>query len=332
MAVPGVRLHRRAVDRRPEEGEGLRRGAALPRRQGLVHHPGAVREHPAVGGRPEGWDADRRGPIRLEGSQVKQALDLFGEALDWSTRASGLCPGTRRPRSSATAGCAFETMNDSALRRAGQGRVVDGKTFHEVAFPGTEASYVAVVDTFVQAKSATNAKNAADFLASHRRPEHAAGLQQGQGLGAGADRRGRQLPVAVPAVGLDRAAQLASAVVDRARLGDESGRSSRASTTAVNAYVRTRDAKRSATTLIDAVAAAPPQRYAPTPAAGRSGDVGLRQQHAGALMPQLDSCRNEPGSGRVRWTRCVDARPADQGRLHGCVSTWSRSSRTIWRR
>ena len=41
------RLHPRRVPRRPQEGQGLRRDAAVPRRQGPLHHGRAVREHAA---------------------------------------------------------------------------------------------------------------------------------------------------------------------------------------------------------------------------------------------------------------------------------------------
>ena len=41
----------------------------------------------------------------------------------------------------------------------------------ELPFPGTGAYYVAVVDTFVQARSATNARNASDFLAVIAAPD-----------------------------------------------------------------------------------------------------------------------------------------------------------------
>ena len=43
----GERLHPRRVPRRPREGQGLRGDAAVPRRQGPLHHGRAVREHAA---------------------------------------------------------------------------------------------------------------------------------------------------------------------------------------------------------------------------------------------------------------------------------------------
>lgn len=65
----------------------------------------------------------------------------------------------------ASGGCAFLTMNDSAYGEL----VKDGATessVGEVAFPGTSDGYLAVVDVFVAATSAPNAKNALGFLAT----------------------------------------------------------------------------------------------------------------------------------------------------------------------
>ena len=61
-------------------------------------------------------------------------------------------------------GCAFESMNDSAYGELVAGGAQEGKDFGGVAFPGTGDSFLAVVDVFVAATKAENAKNALAFL------------------------------------------------------------------------------------------------------------------------------------------------------------------------
>ncbi len=56
-------------------------------------------------------------------------------------------------------------MNDSAFGELINEGAIEGKTFGQVPYPGTDGMYIAVVDTFVQARRSANARNATDFLA-----------------------------------------------------------------------------------------------------------------------------------------------------------------------
>ena len=208
---------------------------------------------------PEGWDQIVADRFDWKGPQVKQALDLFGQALDVVDPAAAGLSWDEATKKLGDGGCAFETMNDSAFGELVKDGYVDGKTFHEAPFPGTEASYVAVVDTFVQARSATNAKNAADFLAVIADPNVQLAFSKAKG----------SVPVRtdVDVSSLSPYQQSASTALRNSRVLWSIVHGSAMSPAfqqgfydAVNAYVRTRDDAAFSSTLIDAVAAAPPQR------------------------------------------------------------------------
>jgi glucose/mannose transport system substrate-binding protein len=70
----------------------------------------------------------------------------------------------------ASDGCAFESMNDSAFGELVSTGAVENKDFGATAFPGTDGSFLAVVDVFVAATKAKNAKNALAFLSDISQP------------------------------------------------------------------------------------------------------------------------------------------------------------------
>ena len=208
---------------------------------------------------PQGWDQIVADRFDWNGPQVQEALDLFGQALDQvDPQAAGLS-WDEATKKLGDGGCAFETMNDSAFGELVKDGKVDGRNFSEVPFPGTEATYVAVVDTFVQARSATNAKNASDFLAVIADPEVQLAFSKAKG----------SVPVRtdVDVTSLTPYQQSASTALRNSRVLWSIVHGSAMSPafqqgfySAVNAYVQTRDPKAFSSTLIDAVAAAPPQR------------------------------------------------------------------------
>ena len=208
---------------------------------------------------PEGWDAIVADRFDWDGAQVHQALALFGQALDQVDPAASGLSWDAATKKLGDGGCAFETMNDSAFGELIKDGKADGTTFHELPFPQTEASYVAVVDIFVQARSATNAKNAADFLSTIADPTVQLDFSKAKG----------SVPVRtdVDVSSLSPYQQSASTAFRNSRIlwsivhGEAmSPAFQQGFYDAVNAYVRTRDAKAFSTTLVDAVAAAPPQR------------------------------------------------------------------------
>lgn len=120
---------------------------------------------------PAGWDQIVRDRFDWNSAAVRQALELFGQALDRADPEAAGLSWDEATKKLAGGGCAFETMNDSAFGELIKAGATDGTDFGEVPFPQTEAAYVAVVDTFVQARSATNARNATDFLSVIAAPE-----------------------------------------------------------------------------------------------------------------------------------------------------------------
>jgi glucose/mannose transport system substrate-binding protein len=96
--------------------------------------------------------------------QVRTALRSFGAMLRYvDPQASGLT-WDKATRKLAAGGCAFESMNDSAYGELVAAGAREGSTFGSAAFPGTGDSFLAVVDVFVAATRAKNAKNALAFL------------------------------------------------------------------------------------------------------------------------------------------------------------------------
>ena len=121
--TPAVeRLHARRVPRRPREGQGLRCGAAVPRRQGPVHHGRAVREHAAELDRDGGWADMVDDDLDWRGDQVQTALKSFGTMLGYSDPQASRLTWDQATKKLAAGGCAFESMNDSAF-----GELVGGR-------------------------------------------------------------------------------------------------------------------------------------------------------------------------------------------------------------
>jgi glucose/mannose transport system substrate-binding protein len=208
---------------------------------------------------PSGWDQIVADRFDWKGTEVREALELFGRALDAVDPAADGLSWDQATQKLGDGGCAFETMNDSAYGELVKAGKTDDKTFDEVPFPGTEASYVAVVDTFVQARSAANAKNAADFLAVIADPQVQLEFSKAKG----------SVPVRtdVDVSSLSPYQQSAAVALRDSRVLWSIVHGSAMSPAfqqgfydAVDAYVRTRDPEAFSSTLIDAVAAAPPQR------------------------------------------------------------------------
>jgi glucose/mannose transport system substrate-binding protein len=119
----------------------------------------------------DGWR--RIGDDRFDwnGAPVDQALSQFGQILKYADPEAAGLTWDAATKKLADGGCAFETMNDSAYGELLSAGATEGTTFGQVPYPGTDQSYVAVVDTFVQARKSANARNAHDFLAVVAAPE-----------------------------------------------------------------------------------------------------------------------------------------------------------------
>lgn len=119
-----------------------------------------------VGSGSDGWSAIAADRFRWRGPQVQAALSTFGKLLDQADPNADALTWDQAVGKLAKGECGFLSMNDSVygeLRRAG---VVGGSNdaVRAVPYPGTQASYLSVVDTFVLAKGAKNPRNGRLFL------------------------------------------------------------------------------------------------------------------------------------------------------------------------
>jgi glucose/mannose transport system substrate-binding protein len=117
-----------------------------------------------------GWKDMVGDDLDWHGDRVKSALKRFGDMLRFSDpRASGLT-WDEATKKLANGGCAFESMNDSAFGELIAAGAKEDEDFGSTAFPGTGDAFLAVIDVFVAAKKAKNAKNALAFLGDINKP------------------------------------------------------------------------------------------------------------------------------------------------------------------
>jgi glucose/mannose transport system substrate-binding protein len=117
-----------------------------------------------------GWNDMVSDNLDWRSDRVQTALKRFGVMLGFADpQASGLT-WDQATKKLASGGCAFESMNDSAYGELVAVGAREGKDFGAAAFPGTDGSFLAVVDVFVAATGAKNAKNALAFLGDISEP------------------------------------------------------------------------------------------------------------------------------------------------------------------
>jgi glucose/mannose transport system substrate-binding protein len=113
---------------------------------------------------PRGWKDMADDDLHWRSGRVKAALKAFGTMLGYADRQANNLTWDAAMKKLASGGCAFASMNDSALGELVAAGAREGKDFGVTAFPGTDRSFLAVVDVFVAATKAKNAKNALAFL------------------------------------------------------------------------------------------------------------------------------------------------------------------------
>ena len=96
--------------------------------------------------------------------KVQTALKSFSTMLANADPQASQLTWDQATRKLAAGGCAFESMNDSAFGELQSAGAREGADFGSAAFPDTNDSFLAVVDVFVAATKAQNAKNALAFL------------------------------------------------------------------------------------------------------------------------------------------------------------------------
>jgi glucose/mannose transport system substrate-binding protein len=122
----------------------------------------------AIGG--DGWNDMVDDKLDWRSGRVEHALARFGELLRFSDPEAGGLTWDAATKKLASGGCAFESMNDSAFGELIAAGAKEGEDFGSTAFPGTGDSFLAVVDVFVAATKAKNAKNALAFLGDISEP------------------------------------------------------------------------------------------------------------------------------------------------------------------
>lgn len=112
----------------------------------------------------QGWKSVRDDRFDWRGAQVKEALARFGKVVSLADPSAGGLTWDQAAKKLATGGCAFLSMNDSVYGELVANKAVEGKDFGYVAYPGTDGSYLAIVDTFVVSADAKDGRNAMKFL------------------------------------------------------------------------------------------------------------------------------------------------------------------------
>jgi glucose/mannose transport system substrate-binding protein len=118
----------------------------------------------------DGWNRIVDDKFSWSGEQARSALSQFGTVLDHVDPANGGLTWDQATKKLTGGGCAFEAFNDSAYGELVADRATES-TIGYVPFPGTEGSYIAVVDAFVVASGAADGRNALDFLRVVGSPE-----------------------------------------------------------------------------------------------------------------------------------------------------------------
>ena len=117
-----------------------------------------------------GWDDMVSDNLDWRSGRVRTALERFGAMLGYADPNASRLTWDQATRKLASGGCAFESMNDSAFGELVADGAHEGEDFGAIPFPGTDDSFLAVVDVFVAATKAKDAKNALAFLSGIEQP------------------------------------------------------------------------------------------------------------------------------------------------------------------
>jgi glucose/mannose transport system substrate-binding protein len=120
---------------------------------------------------PRGWADIVDDKLDWRSGRVQTALKAFGAMLGYADAKASQLTWDQATKKLASGGCAFESMNDSAFGELVNAGAQEGEDFGVTAFPGTDGSFLAVVDVFVAATKAHNAKNALAFLGDISEPD-----------------------------------------------------------------------------------------------------------------------------------------------------------------
>jgi glucose/mannose transport system substrate-binding protein len=115
---------------------------------------------------PEKWNAVTTGKASWDSPEVKQAATAFTRILPFMDPDASASTWDQATKRIADAECGFESMGDWAYGELRKSGAKEGSDFGYVPHPGTDGTFVLVVDTFVVAKNAKNARNAMEWIAA----------------------------------------------------------------------------------------------------------------------------------------------------------------------
>jgi glucose/mannose transport system substrate-binding protein len=207
----------------------------------------------------DGWSRITADRFDWRGTQARQALTQFGKIIDYADPEAAGLSWDAATKKLASGGCAFETMNDSAYGELVQAGAKEGTDFGAVAYPGTDGNYVAVVDTFVRARQAKNGRNASDFLTVIGAPDVQVAFSKVKGsipVRTDADISSLN-PYQQSAAQAFRTKTVLWSIVHGSAMSPQF---QQGFYDAVEAYVRSRDARAFSNTLTDALRRQPPAK------------------------------------------------------------------------
>jgi glucose/mannose transport system substrate-binding protein len=117
-----------------------------------------------------GWNDMVNDDLDWRGGRVQTALKRFATMMGYADPQAGRLTWDEATKRLASGDCAFESMNDSAFGELVAAGARESRDFGATAFPGTDGSFLAVVDVFVAATKAKNARNALAFLGDISKP------------------------------------------------------------------------------------------------------------------------------------------------------------------
>ena len=117
-----------------------------------------------------GWADMVDDKLDWRSGRVQAALKAFGAMLGYADPKASQLTWDQATKKLASGGCAFESMNDSAFGELVSAGAHEGADFGATAFPGTDASFLAVVDVFVAATKAKTARTRSRSSAASASP------------------------------------------------------------------------------------------------------------------------------------------------------------------
>jgi glucose/mannose transport system substrate-binding protein len=115
---------------------------------------------------PQKWGDLTTGKLSWDSPEVKQAATTFAKLLPNVDSDASATTWDQATKSLADGKCAFESMGDWAYGELVKDGVKEGTDFGYVPHPGTNGTFVLVVDTFVVAKNAKDPAEARKWIAT----------------------------------------------------------------------------------------------------------------------------------------------------------------------